>query len=111
MILNSWKEIASHLGCSVRTAQRFEQDGMPVRRPAGHSRSAVVAFPEEIDTWMASQSSVRNGAHEAAADIQDRERVRRLRAEVVMLKQRMLECRTRSAHLRQRAAELRSSRL
>ena len=38
MILTSWKEIASHLNYAVRTAQRWEQHGLPVRRP--------------IDSWL-----------------------------------------------------------
>ena len=33
MMLTSWKEIASHLNCAVRTAQRWERHGLPVRRP------------------------------------------------------------------------------
>ena len=35
-VLNSWKEIASYLGRSVRTVQRWEREfGLPVHRPAG----------------------------------------------------------------------------
>ena len=52
-VLNSWKEIASHLRRGVRTVQRWEQDlGMPVRRPRGKSRSAVIAMADEIDAWL-----------------------------------------------------------
>jgi hypothetical protein len=108
MILNSWKEIASHLGCSVRTAQRFEQLGMPVRRPSGHIRSAVIAFTDEVDAWMDRCKARPLGPAASAAP--DTEQVRRLRAEMMMLKERMVECRTRSAHLRQRAAQLRGLR-
>ena len=51
--LNSWKEIAQFLGRSVRTVQRWEQElGLPVRRPAGHDRSAVVAVPSELKAWI-----------------------------------------------------------
>jgi CheY-like chemotaxis protein len=51
--LNSWKEISEHVGRSVRTVQRWErQFGFPVHRPAGKQRSAVVALPAEIDTWI-----------------------------------------------------------
>jgi phage terminase Nu1 subunit (DNA packaging protein) len=54
-VLNSWKEIASHVGRGVRTVQRWERElGMPVRRPRAKSRSAVIAFPEEIDAWVKS---------------------------------------------------------
>ena len=52
-ILNSWKEIANYLGRGVRTVQRWERDlGLPVHRPKGKDRSAVVAFPEELNTWL-----------------------------------------------------------
>jgi hypothetical protein len=52
-ILNGWKEISSHLSRGVRTAQRWErQFGMPVHRPASKHRTAVVAFPDELDVWL-----------------------------------------------------------
>src|SRR5579884_474813 len=51
--LNSWKEISAYLGTGVRTAQRWEQDlYLPVRRPRGTRRSAVVAIPVELDDWL-----------------------------------------------------------
>ena len=52
MILNDWKEIANHLGRGVRTVQRWEQLGLPVRRPKGTDRSAVLALSEELDEWV-----------------------------------------------------------
>ena len=53
LVLNSWKEIADYMGRGVRTVQRYERDlNLPVHRPAGKSRSAVVAFADEIDNWM-----------------------------------------------------------
>lgn len=52
--LHSWKEIATYLGVSVRTAQLWEGTrGLPVRRPAG-PRSSVYAFRKELDDWMKS---------------------------------------------------------
>jgi CheY-like chemotaxis protein len=52
--LNSWKEIAQYLGRGVRTVQRWESElGMPVRRPRGKSRSAVIAVMSELDQWLA----------------------------------------------------------
>ena len=52
MILSGWKEIAHYLGRGTRTVQRWEQFGLPVRRPAGHSRSAVSAISTDIDGWL-----------------------------------------------------------
>jgi hypothetical protein len=52
-ILNSWKEIANYLGRGVRTVQRWERDlGLPIHRPKGKDRSAVLAFPEELNAWL-----------------------------------------------------------
>lgn len=52
-ILNSWKEIANYLDRGVRTVQRWEAElGLPVRRPRGKSRSAVMAMRSDIDQWL-----------------------------------------------------------
>lgn len=51
--LDSWKEIASHLGRDVRTAQRWEKrEGLPVHRHAHLKGSTVYAFRSEIDGWL-----------------------------------------------------------
>lgn len=52
-VLNSWKEIAAYLGRGVRTVQRWENDlSLPVRRPRGKDRSAVIALKPELDKWL-----------------------------------------------------------
>ena len=54
-VLNSWKEIATYLDRGVRTVQRWETElGLPVRRPRGRGRSAVIAMRSEIDLWLKS---------------------------------------------------------
>src|SRR5712692_1099932 len=47
--LDSWKEIASHLGkdLSLRTVQRWEADGLPVYREG----VKVFAYTDELDSW------------------------------------------------------------
>jgi hypothetical protein len=53
VVLNSWKEIAAYLGRGVRTVQRYERElGLPVRRPRGTPRSAVLALTDELDNWL-----------------------------------------------------------
>lgn len=52
MVLNGWKEIASHLQRGVRTVQRWELLGMPVIRITKTVRSPVIAHSEEIDRWL-----------------------------------------------------------
>jgi hypothetical protein len=50
--LETWGELASHLGVEVRTAQRWEDRlGLPVRRLQGSQ--AVFAFADELDAWRA----------------------------------------------------------
>ena len=62
MILNGWKEIANHLGRGVRTVQRWEQLGLPVRRPNSRLRSAVICTSEELDAWVARCANGRTDA-------------------------------------------------
>ncbi len=50
--LESWKEIAAHLGRTIRTVQRWEQtEGLPVHRHEHHKRSSVYAYTSELDKW------------------------------------------------------------
>ena len=52
-VLNSRKEIACYLDRGVRTVQRWESElGLPVRRPRGRTRSAVIAMHSDIDHWL-----------------------------------------------------------
>lgn len=53
-ILTSWKDIARYMGKGVRTVQRWEMDfGLPVRRPQGSNKKAVLARPSDLDAWVA----------------------------------------------------------
>jgi hypothetical protein len=52
-VLNGWKEIARHLGMSVRSAQRYERlAGLPIRRPTFRNKGAVLATKAELDAWL-----------------------------------------------------------
>jgi len=58
--LISWKEIASYLGCKVRTCQRWEKEGgLPVHRYLESSKSRVFAYKHELDDWMKSKAQSR----------------------------------------------------
>jgi hypothetical protein len=50
-LLSGWKEIAEHLHLTVRTAQRWERLGLPVRRVSESPCSPVVAIPDELEQW------------------------------------------------------------
>ncbi len=60
-VLTSWKDIANYMGKGVRTVQRWEQDfGLPVRRPRGSNKKAVLARPRDLDAWVALRCSSRS---------------------------------------------------
>jgi hypothetical protein len=78
LILTGWKDIARHLGCGVRTAQRWEHEGLPIRRPLPGKRSHVVTASEQLDRWV-------RGAFwrtENLGMMPDIQRSRELRAEI-----------------------------
>jgi len=50
--LDSWKEIAEYIGRDVRTATRWEIQGMPLHRTPGGRGTSVFALTHEIDAWM-----------------------------------------------------------
>lgn len=59
-VFTSWKEIANYMGKGVRTVQRWEQDfGLPVRRPSGSQKRAILARPRDLDAWVALRCSSR----------------------------------------------------
>jgi non-specific serine/threonine protein kinase len=50
--LESWKEIATYLGRSVRTARRWEaEEGLPVHRHMHRALGSVYAYRSELDAW------------------------------------------------------------
>lgn len=55
--LLSWKAIASFLGVTVRTAQRWEQsEGLPVHRHGHQRRATAFAYTQEIEQWRQGRS-------------------------------------------------------
>ncbi len=62
--LTCWKEIASYLGKSVRTVQRWERElDLPVRRPNEHEYKMVAAIPAELDNWVQTRLTPHPTAH------------------------------------------------
>ena len=50
--LDSWKEIAAHLGREVRTVQGWEKnEGLPIHRHLHSRQGSVYAFRSELDAW------------------------------------------------------------
>lgn len=60
-VLATWKEIAAYLKTSVRTCLRWEaQEGLPIHRQEGSSKSTVYAYKYELDSWF--KTRINNGA-------------------------------------------------
>ena len=92
--LNSWKEIACYLGRGVRTVQRWERDmGLPVRRPRGRQRSAVIALRGDLDAWLDRCPTL--GAPRAGAE-----------ADWVVLRARVISLHDKAMQLTQRTSTL-----
>lgn len=63
-LLDSWKEIASHVKRTVRTVQRWEKrEGLPVHRHTHLKGSTVYAFKTEIDIWLTGRRQTESEAH------------------------------------------------
>jgi hypothetical protein len=70
--LNGWKDIASYLGKSVRSVQRWEVTlGLPVRRIHTPDGAIVYADADEIETWRRGLDRPRDLAEEANGDDED----------------------------------------
>lgn len=59
--LDSWKDIASYLGRSVRTVRRWEAEGLPVHRHMHQALGSVYGYKSEIDAWRRSPARSRSG--------------------------------------------------
>src|ERR1700758_2237323 len=89
-VLTCWKDIARYLDKSVRTVQRWEQEfGLPVLRPDGvDHKSAVMARPRDLDAWLESRWTDRNGRNRHHCEsIEPSERTRQLIREARELRQ------------------------
>lgn len=79
MILSGWKEIAQYLRCGVRSAQRWQSMGLPVRHLHSGHRAPVVADSEEIDAWTRGGAFWRKKSLDTLANVK---RSRELRTQV-----------------------------
>jgi hypothetical protein len=56
--LTSWKEVAFYMGKGVRTVQRWERFGLPIRRPSSMShKSSIIAYTDELNAWAVTHYS------------------------------------------------------
>ena len=104
VVLSGWKEIAAYLGCGVRTAQRWESNGLPVNRPNPGRRSHVLASTEQLDSWVRHGAFWRTQQSDVRVNIA---RARKLRAEI---EQARRDLHLKVAALRKEIAALRNHR-
>jgi len=83
--LESWKEIAAHLGRDVTTVRRWEKrEGLPVYRLQHSKLGSIYAYTSELDAWRDKQALA--GATDAPHAEADRQptRIRRARRWLVV---------------------------
>jgi hypothetical protein len=97
MLLNGWKEIADYVQRGVRTVQRWEHLGLPVRRLTQSVRSPVIALAEEVDEWFARWP--KNGPSDLLSEVAKARR-RELHEQIAKLKHRSAELVQASADLK-----------
>lgn len=68
--LDSWKAISEYLGRDIRTLQRWETQGLPIRRLAGGGRgSSVFAYRSEIDAWLKATSEAETRSESPSPEV------------------------------------------
>lgn len=66
--LDTWNEIATFLGVTVRTAMRWEHErGLPVHRVPGGEKQRVFAYAKDLTIWL--DGAQTRGAISAAKDL------------------------------------------
>ena len=88
VVLSGWKDIADYLRCSIRTAQRWEDSGLPISRPLPGRRSHVVAAAAELDLWLRDGAAWRRRNRDLLARL---EYSRKIRADVQKARQTLRE--------------------
>jgi hypothetical protein len=104
VVLSGWKEIAAYLGCGMRTAQGWENKGLPVRRPNPGRRAHVMADSERLDFWIQHGAFWRAGEFDVLGNI---EPARKLRGDVQQARQNL---HLKMADLRKEVEALRKNR-
>lgn len=94
-VLSSWKDIAAHLGKSVRTVQRWEIElGLPIHRPNQRQQRIILAYPDELKRWAGvRRAPQRSSGEQATAELEKNKsllmsRVQKLHSLTVSLSER-----------------------
>ena len=65
--LDSWKEIAAYLERDVRTAKRWEAEGLPVHRHHHNKQATVYAYQDEVAAWVSTRQPSSTTTQQAVA--------------------------------------------
>ena len=104
MILSGWKQIAQYLKCGIRSAQRWQRIGLPVKRLYVGRRSPVLADSEQIDLWLKDGNLRHLNNDELLANRQrNRELVSQVQHSRQTLRERMADLRKEVAALRHKS--------
>jgi len=105
MLLTGWKEIANYLKSGVRTAQRWEDEGLPViRLNPNHARGHVVAYSEHLDRWIKQSRGDASGLLDNETEI----KLKRTQELVLSLSKQRFEIKRRVDELRRKFESLRA---
>ena len=102
-ILSSWKEIATCLNRGVRTVQRWEHEGLPIRRPAGARTNVVIAVESDLRAWLEQWQK------KGSASSKDRE-IEQYAQRFAAVKQQIEQISIRLRELEERLEDLRPTR-
>lgn len=96
-VLSSWKDVAAHLGKSVRTVQRWESElGLPIHRPNKRQQRIILAYPDELKQWV--------GAKLTTAKANGEDHHKRLEQNTSRLAAQMLKLQSLSEALQRRTS-------
>jgi hypothetical protein len=105
VILTGWKEIAKHLRYGVRTLQRWESKGLPVKHVNDGPRSPVVADSDELDAWILHRTHIPSGVPKSLLD-----NVRRAQEIKLNVERNVKEFRQRVENFRKGMADFRAKK-
>jgi len=108
-LLSSWKEIATCLNRGVRTVQRWEHEGLPIRRPAGAKTNVVIAVESDLRAWLEQWQKKGSASGRASEVEQYAQRLAVVKQQIEQIGVRLSDLQQRLEDMRPRRAEPRES--
>lgn len=106
-VLMGWKDIANYLNMGIRTVQRYEREHeLPIRRPAGARRGAVMATRAELDEWLLARPKRRLGVGDPERSPMAADDRNEIQAEISRMRDLLREMKGRTTEMAERRAEM-----